>query len=88
MGLSCSKTATKTRCNMDPILSGIFVVVCGIFSCIMWDLVPQPGIEPGSPALGAWSLNHWTTKEVPRGIFKAMILATVGPYVKASCCMP
>ena len=28
-------------------------------------LVPQPGIEPVPPALEAWSLNHWTTKEVP-----------------------
>ena len=33
-------------------------------SCSMWDLVPQPGIEPRPPALGAQSLNHWTTKEV------------------------
>ena len=24
-------------------------------------LVPQPGIEPVSPALGVQSLNHWTT---------------------------
>ena len=30
----------------------------------MQDLVPQPGIEPGPPALGAWSLTHWTTREV------------------------
>ena len=22
-----------------------------------------------SPALGSWSLNHWTTREVPREIF-------------------
>ena len=43
-----------------------------IFSCTMWtlsgsmwDLVPWPGIEPGSPALGAWSLSHWTTRKVP-----------------------
>ena len=28
----------------------------------VWDLVPQPGIEP---TLGAWNLSHWTTKEVP-----------------------
>ena len=27
-------------------------------------LVPQPGIKPGVPALGVWSLNHWTTREV------------------------
>ena len=29
-------------------------------------LVPQPGIEFVPPALGAWSLNHWTTREVPK----------------------
>ena len=32
---------------------------CGI-------LVPRPGIKPVSPALGAWSLNHWTAREVPK----------------------
>ena len=31
----------------------------------MWDLVPWPGIEPGSPALEAQSLKHWATREVP-----------------------
>ena len=34
-------------------------------SCGMWDLVPRPGIKPGPPALGAWSLSHWTTRAVP-----------------------
>ena len=33
-------------------------------------LVPQPGTEPGPPALEAWSLNHWTTKEIPRVLSK------------------
>ena len=33
-------------------------------SCGMWDLVPGPGIEPGPPAWGAWSLRHWTAREV------------------------
>ena len=44
----------------------------GIFSCdtwipsyAMWDSVPWPGTEPGRPALGAESPNHWTTREVP-----------------------
>ena len=32
--------------------------------CIMWDLVPQPGIEPRHPALGVQSHNHWTTRGV------------------------
>ena len=31
----------------------------------MWELVPWPGIEPGPPGLGAWSLSHWTTRKVP-----------------------
>ena len=33
-------------------------------SSSLWDLVPWPGIEPRPPALGAWSLSHWTTGEV------------------------
>ena len=36
------------------------------FSCSMWDLVLCLGIEPWPPALGAQSLSHWTTREVPR----------------------
>ena len=32
-------------------------VACGI-------LVPQPGIEPVFPAVEAWSLNHWTVREI------------------------
>ena len=43
-----------------------------IYLFILWPrreaceiLVPQPGIEPGPPALGAWSLNHWSAREVP-----------------------
>ena len=27
-------------------------------SCGMWDLVPSPGIKPGPPVLGLWSLSH------------------------------
>ena len=46
--------------------AGSLVAACGIFfSCGMQDLVPWPGIEPGPPALGTWSLNRWATREVP-----------------------
>ena len=48
--------------------SSIFIVACRIFSCSMWDLVPWPGIELGTPAFGAWSLSHWATRE-GRGSF-------------------
>ena len=34
-------------------------------SCLMWVLVPWPGIEPRVTAMEAWSLNHWTTREAP-----------------------
>ena len=30
-----------------------------------WILVPWPGIKPAPPAVKAWSLNHWTTRELP-----------------------
>ena len=33
--------------------------------CRLRDLVPWPGIEPEAPGLGAQSLSHWTTREVP-----------------------
>ena len=32
----------------------------------MWDLVTWQGTEPGPPALGAQSLSHWTTREIPK----------------------
>ena len=32
-------------------------------------LVPQPGIEPMPPALEAWSLNHWSSREVPKDTY-------------------
>ena len=47
------------------ILLPVFAAAHGIFSCWMWDLVPWAGIKPRPPALGAPSLNHWTTREAP-----------------------
>ena len=31
----------------------------------MWDLAPQPGMEPRPPVLGPRSLSHWASREVP-----------------------
>ena len=36
-----------------------------VLSCGMRDLLLPPRVEPGPPALGAQSLSHWTTKEIP-----------------------
>jgi len=33
-------------------------------------LVPWPGMEPKAPALRAWSLNHWTTRQVTGVLLK------------------
>ena len=44
-----------------------YQAVCGI-------LIPQPGIEPVPPALGAQSLNHWTTRKSPFSLFKVAFL--------------
>ena len=44
---------------------GSVVAACRIFSCGMWGLVSWSGIKPGPCVLGAWSLSHWTTREVP-----------------------
>ena len=44
----------------------VYLAAPGI-SCSKWDLVPWPTIEPGSLALEAQSLSHWTTKEVSSG---------------------
>ena len=43
-------TSLKKKKNLN-----IYLAMPGL-SCSMWDLVPWPGIEPGSPALGAWVL--------------------------------
>ena len=47
----------------------VFFLVPGLSCSVwfrLWDLVSLAGITPGLPALGALSLNHWTTKEVPK----------------------
>ena len=55
---SCSMVC---RCCLKIIIILIYFnifLACGI-------LVPWPGIEPMPPALAAWSLNHWSTREFP-----------------------
>ena len=54
--------------NYCYFLKNIYLGALGL-SCGMRDLVPWPEIEPGLPALGVWSFNCWTTKEVPREVF-------------------
>ena len=48
-------------------LCQVLVEACKVFGCGMWDLfiVPWSGIKSRHPALGAWSLSHWTPRGVP-----------------------
>ena len=48
-------------------LTMYLVALC--LSCSMWALAPWPGIKPRPPALGARSVSHWTTREVPVPLF-------------------
>ena len=52
-----------------PGLSSL-VATCKLFNCSMWDLVPWPGIDSRSPALGVQSLSHWTIREDPHWTFE------------------
>ena len=63
----------------------LFFFLQGFFFCGAWGvgrkgyaacgiLVPQPGIEPMPPALGQWSLKHWTTREIPQLDFLNFVL--------------
>ena len=51
-----------------PVHHGIFILNLTFFfgPCHVSHeiLVPQPGVEPVLPAMEAWNLNSWTTREV------------------------
>ena len=47
-------------------------VVCGI-------LLPPPGIEPVSSALGEQRLTHWTVKVVLHQSFSVCVFTPLGP---------
>ena len=37
----------------------LFICLLWVCSCSMWELVPWPGVEPGSPLYWEQSLSHW-----------------------------
>ena len=59
---------------------------CGIWtlSCGRWDLILWPGIKPATPAMGAWSLSHWTPREVPEFIGLTDVEVCLMPSVKVT----
>ena len=57
------------HCGIQDLFSFFFSCYMQTLSCSMRDLVPWLGIKTGPPVLGAWSLSHWTTREVLKKIF-------------------
>ena len=52
--------------GLEPTLSTVGFVCLFVFgrtACRI--LVPQPGIEPASPAVEMRGFHHWTAREVP-----------------------
>ena len=58
-------------------LCRIFAVACRTYSCGMWDIVSWPGIKPSPPALGAWSLRHWSPGE-SQGTLEFLVIYCLG----------
>ena len=58
-----------TRSQLWNGRSSVFTATCRLLIVACKIQFPPPGIESGSPALGAQSLSHWTTREVPELIF-------------------
>ena len=56
----------------------IYLAALGL-SYVMQDLVPPPGIKPWPPALGVWSLSHWTPRKVPGLPLIKTLVVTLGP---------
>ena len=67
-------------CSMRVFISAKELSSCGVQDQPLWsvDLValrhigsqfPNPGLSP-HPLIAGWTLNHWTTREVPLMIFK------------------
>ena len=52
-------------CLHSNLFAYLFSLTALSFNCGIRDLVPLPGMEASPPALGAQSLSHWATWDVP-----------------------
>ena len=71
-GSFCENSSSYKLNHMCSFLLYSFYILFIYFFKIFWPhhtacgiLVPRPWIEPLCSALGVWSLNHWTAREVP-----------------------
>ena len=69
----CRENSTRGKVIGKKWVFFFFFLAAPVFvAASMWNLVPRPGIKPRPPALGVWSLTHWTTREVPRSGFNSI----------------
>ena len=61
-------TMPHLSCGMQGLCCGMWTI-----SCRTWDLVPWPGIEPRSPALGAQGFSCWSTRKSIFSSFKLQL---------------
>ena len=73
LGLNCS-------------MQGLLVVEGELLIAVCGDLVPWPGINPWPFVLGACSIGHWTTREVPKSaLFNLLHYCHIFMSIKISC---
>lgn len=79
LGLSATHGIFDPCCS----LQGVLDVTCSIFSCGVWDVGPQAGIEPGVPTLAVQSLSPRTTRKVP--LFSRLNLDPLAKSLQRGC---
>ena len=59
---------------------GLFWLPCGTCGIV----IPPPGVKPVLPEVEVWSLNHWTTREIPLSYCIWVSLRTLCPTFSRS----
>ena len=72
--------------SSSPHAGSFFFGSMRTLSCSMWYLVPWQGMKLRPPAVGAQSLSHWTTKEVPRGRSFLLSLLILLVFISVHAC--
>ena len=65
--------------------SSIIIAAQDIFHLMRAESDSHTRIKAQSPALGAWNLSHWSTREVPTCSFKWAHPAPLGMILHGSC---
>ena len=69
--------ANLLKYNIYSVILNLFLWLCWVLVAACGIYFPDQGSNPGPPALGAWSLSHWTTREVPYSVILNLIFPSV-----------